>query len=206
MQDKLQELTDKLYNEGLSKGKQEGEEILAKARKQAEEIIAKANSDADSIRAAARREAEELKTKVTGDVRMAALQSITATRQSIEKLILTEMTDKETSSALSSSGYVKKLIETVAKSFNPAGQDPADIALVLPESMKKELEPFITNELSRILKAGVTAKFSRKISGGFTIGPKDGGYFISFTDETFKEFISEYLRPATRELLFGKKQ
>ncbi|MBO8471843.1 MAG: hypothetical protein IAB82_08640 [Bacteroidetes bacterium] len=206
MQDKLQELTDKLYNEGLSKGKQEGEEILAKARKQAEEIIAKANSDADSIRAAARREAEELKTKVTGDVRMAALQSITATRQSIEKLILTEMTDKETSSALSSAGYVKKLIEAVAKSFNPAGQDPADIALVLPESMKKELEPFVTDELSRILKAGVSAKFSRKISGGFTIGPKDGGYFISFTDETFKELISEYLRPATRELLFGKNQ
>ncbi len=206
MQDKLQELTDKLYNEGLSKGKQEGEEILAKARKQAEEIIAKANSDADSIRAAARMEAEELKTKVTGDVRMAALQSITATRQSIEKLILTEMTDKETSSALSSAGYVKKLIEAVAKSFNPAGQDPADIALVLPESMKKELEPFVTDELSRILKAGVSAKFSRKISGGFTIGPKDGGYFISFTDETFKELISEYLRPATRELLFGKNQ
>ena len=206
MQDKLQELTDKLYNEGLSKGKQEGEEILAKARKQAEEIIAKANSDADSIRAAARREAEELKTKVTGDVRMAALQSITATRQSIEKLILTEMTDKETSSALSSAGYVKKLIEAVAKSFNPAGQDPADIALVLPESMKKELEPFVTDELSRILKAGVSAKFSRKKSGGFTIGPKDGGYFISFTDETFKELISEYLRPATRELLFGKNQ
>lgn len=202
----MQELTDKLYNEGLSKGKQEGEEILAKARKQAEEIIAKANSDADSIRAAARREAEELKTKVTGDVRMAALQSITATRQSIEKLILTEMTDKETSSALSSAGYVKKLIEAVAKSFNPAGQDPADIALVLPESMKKELEPFVTDELSRILKAGVSAKFSRKISGGFTIGPKDGGYLISFTDETFKELISEYLRPATRELLFGKNQ
>lgn len=204
MQDKLQELTDKLYNEGLSKGKQEGEEILAKARKQAEEIIAKANSDADSIRAAARMEAEELKTKVTGDVRMAALQSITATRQSIEKLILTEMTDKETSSALSSAGYVKKLIEAVAKSFNPAGQDPADIALVLPESMKKELEPFVTDELSRILKAGVSAKFSRKISGGFTIGPKDGGYFISFTDETFKALISEYLRPATRKLLFDE--
>ena len=31
MQNKLQELTDKLYNEGLAKGKQEGEEILAKA-------------------------------------------------------------------------------------------------------------------------------------------------------------------------------
>ena len=32
MQNKLQELTEKLYAEGLSKGKQEGEEFLAKAK------------------------------------------------------------------------------------------------------------------------------------------------------------------------------
>ena len=32
MQNKLQELTDKLYNEGLSKGKQEGEAILNEAK------------------------------------------------------------------------------------------------------------------------------------------------------------------------------
>lgn len=203
MQDKLQELTEKLYNEGLSKGKQEGEEILAKARKQAEETIAKANEEAEAIKARAQREAEELKTKVTGDVRMAALQSLTATRQSIENVIVTQMTDKDIASALESADYVRKIIETVAKSFNPAGQDPEDIALVLPESMKKDLEPFVKKELAKILKAGVTATFSKKISGGFTIGPKDGGYFISFSEETFKALISEYLRPATRKLLFG---
>ena len=46
MQNKLQELTDKLYKEGLSKGKQEGEEILAKAKVQADEIVAKAKAEA----------------------------------------------------------------------------------------------------------------------------------------------------------------
>ena len=204
MQDKLQELTEKLYNEGLSKGKQEGEEILAKARKQADDIIAKANQDAEAIRSAARKEAEELKTKITGDVRMSALQSVTATRQAIENLITSEIVDKATDSAMTSAEFVKKLIETVAKSFNPADQDPVDIALILPESMKKELTPFVTKELSQILKTGVSASFSKKISGGFTIGPKEGGYFISFTEETFKELISEYLRPATRKLLFGE--
>ena len=50
---------------------------------------------------------------------------------------------------------------------------------------------------------GVEASFSKKVAGGFRIGPKDGGYFISFTDETFNELISEYLRPATKKLLFG---
>lgn len=206
MQDKLQELTDKLYNEGLAKGKQEGEEILAGARRDAEKIIAEAKAEAEAIRAAAQREAEDMKTKVTGDLRMAALQSINATRQDIERLVIGKLSDSETRSALTSADFVKTVIETVARSFNPAGQEPVDIALVLPESMRKELEPFVGKELTKILSAGVSAEFSKKISGGFTIGPKDGGYFISFTDETFRELISEYLRPATREFLFGGKK
>ena len=31
----------------------------------------------------------------------------------------------------------------------------------------------------------------------------NGGYFISFTEETFNALISEYLRPATKKILFG---
>ena len=46
--------------------------------------------------------------------------------------------------------------------------------------------------------------YSKKISGGFTISPKGSGYFISFTDETFNSLISEYLRPATKKILFEK--
>ncbi len=55
-----------------------------------------------------------------------------------------------------------------------------------------------------MLKGGVIAKFSKKVAGGFTIGPKDGSYFISLTDETFKSLIGDYLRPATRKILFGE--
>ena len=48
------------------------------------------------------------------------------------------------------------------------------------------------------------ATFSKKIAGGFRIGPKDGGYFISLTEDTFKNLIGEYLRPTTKKLLFGE--
>ena len=66
-----------------------------------------------------------------------------------------------------------------------------------------DLESFVSGELAKVLKGGVEASFSKKIAGGFTIGPKDGGYFISFTEETFNALISEYLRPATKKILFG---
>ena len=201
MKNKLQELTDKLYNEGLSKGKQEGEELLAKAKVQAEDIVAKAQAEAAQIVAAAQKQADEIKSKVASDVKMAASQSVAATKKDIETLVVGKMTDEPVKKTLSSAEFVKELIQAVASKFTIEG--PVDLALVLPESLQKELEPFVTNELSKTLNAGVEASFSKKVSGGFKIGPKDGGYFVSFTDETFNELIAEYLRPATKKILFG---
>ncbi|MBO5420223.1 MAG: hypothetical protein J6A22_09105 [Bacteroidales bacterium] len=201
MQNKLQELTDRLYNEGLSKGKQEGEEILAKAKVQAEDIVAKAKAEAEAILNAARKEAEDLKIKVQGDLKMAANQSVAATKKDIETLVVAKMTEKETAKALTSAEFVKEVILSVAKGFNT--EEPVDLEVVLPEALRKELEPFVAKELAAALKGGVEAQFTKKIAGGFTIGPKDGGYFISFTEETFNALISEYLRPATKKILFG---
>jgi V/A-type H+-transporting ATPase subunit E len=194
-------LTDKLYNEGLSKGKQEGEELLAKAKVQAEEIVAKAQKEAEQIVAAAHKQAEELKTKVASDVKMAAGQSIAATKKDIETLIVGKMTEGAVKEAMTSADYVKEIIKAVAEKFTTEG--PVELSLILPESLKKELEPFVQKELGTMLKAGVEASFSKKVAGGFQIGPKDGGYFISFTDETFNQLIAEYLRPATKKILFG---
>ncbi len=201
MQNKLQELTDKLYNEGLAKGKQEGEEILAKAKVQAEEIVAKAKAEAAAIVAAANKEAEDHKTKVEGDAKMAASQKLAATKKAIETLVVTKMTAGEVTKALTSAEFVKEVIMAVAKGFN--AEEPVDLDVVLPESLKADLEAFVTKEVATVLNTNVEVSFSKKIAGGFTIGPKDGGYFISFTDETFNALISEYLRPATKKILFG---
>lgn len=202
MQNKLQELTDKLYNEGLSKGKEEGEALLAKAKSQAADIVAEAEKKAAEIMTKAEKEAEAYKVKVAGDLKMAASQSVQATRKDIEDLVVFKMTGSATEKALSDEAFVKEVIKAVAEKFN--AETAMDLNLVLPETLKSSLEPFVKNELSTILKGQVNASFSKKIAGGFTIGPKDGSYFISLTDETFKELISEYLRPATRKLLFGE--
>ena len=200
MQNKLQELTDKLYNEGLSKGKQEGEEILAKAKVQADEIIAKAKAEAEAIIAAAHKDTADLKTKVEGDLKMAASQSIAATKKDIETLVVAKMTEGEVKNALTSADFVKEAILAVAKGFST---EATDLEIVLPEALKKELDGSLATEISKVLNVGVEASFSKKVAGGFTIGPKDGGYFISFTDETFNALIAEYLRPATKKILFG---
>lgn len=201
MQNKLQELTDKLYAEGLSKGKQEGEEIIAKANTQAEAIIAAAKAEAEAIVNKARKEAEDLKTKVSSDVKMAAVETIAVTRQDIENLVVAKMTGEGVKAALSDVDFAKQVIKAVAEKFST--EETADLELVLPESLKGQMEGFVNSELASILGRGVEASFSKKIAGGFQIGPKDGGWFISLTDETFTELIGAYLRPATKKILFG---
>ena len=201
MQNKLQELTDKLYQEGLSKGKEEGDAILALARKEADQIIADANAKALSIIEKAERDAEALRSKVEGDIKMASAQTLQATRHDVENLVIAKISDEKVGAALSDASFLKKVIAEVAAKFS--AEQACDIALVLPESLRSELEPFVAGELAKALGKGVSASFSKKVAGGFTIGPADGKYFISFTDESFKALIGEYLRPVTRKLLFG---
>ena len=200
MQNKLQELTDKLYEEGLSKGKEEGARILESARQEAERIVAEAREEAAGIEENARKVAAELQAKVESDLKMASAQALQATRQDIEGLITAKITDAKVSGALADPDFLKQVIKAVAERFS--AQESADLALVLPESLKASLEPFVQGELAAILGKGVSASFSKKTAGGFSIGPKDGSYFISLSDETFKSLIANYLRPVTRKFLF----
>ena len=202
MQNKLQELTDKLYQEGLSKGKAEGEQILAKAKEDAAKIVADASKEADAIVKKAQQAAAELSEKAASDVKMASSQALQATKKDIENIILGQVVKTETAELLQNPELLKEIILCVAKNFN--AQEPVDLEIVLPESLRSQVEPWAGAELAKTLKSGVKASFSKKIAGGFTIGPADGSYYVSLTDETFEELICEYLRPVTKELLFGK--
>lgn len=200
--DKLQELTDKLYNEGLSKGKAEGEAVLARAKDDAAVIVENARKEAAAIIAEAEAKAAELRSKTGSDLRMASEQAIQATKGDIEKLIVSKAVDASVKDAMSSEDFVKAVLTEVAKKFS--ADEAADLEVVLPENLRSALEPFIKSELGKIVGKGIDATFSKRVSGGFNIGPKNGGYFISLTDETMTSLISEYLRPATKKILFGE--
>lgn len=201
MANKLQELTERLYNEGLSKGKEEGELLLANARKEAEETIANAKQEAASIVAAAEKKAAEIASKAESDVKTASEQCLQSTKKDIENLLTGAICSDKVSEALSDPDYIKKIITAVAEKFSTT--ESADLNLILPASLQDNFEKWVGNELSKTLGKGVSAQFSKKVSGGFSIGPADGSWYVSLTDETFKELIAEFLRPATRKILFG---
>lgn len=202
MNDKIQELTDKLYSQGLAKGKAEGERLVEDARKQAEIILEEARTEAAKIISDAENSASLIKSKAESDVRIASEQTITVTKHTIENLLIEKICNAPVTAGTADSDFLKSIITEVASRFSAQESQPLDI--ILPLSLKDSLEPWVRNELSKNLGSGIGASFSSKIKGGFKIGPKDGGWLVSFTDETLKELIGEYLRPVTRKILFGE--
>lgn len=199
MQNKLQELTEQLYNEGLAKGRQEGDRYLEEARAKAEQIIAEATKKASDLLSKAEEDAAALRSKAESDIKMASAQALQATRKDIENLIVAKASAQ---TATADPDFLKQIITCVAEKFVAGGA--SDVQLVLPSSLQDKLQPWAESQLAKILSVPVRAEFSKKISGGFTIAPQDGSYYISFTDRTFQDLIAEYLRPVTRKLLFGE--
>jgi len=202
MQNKLQELTDKLYQEGLSKGKEDGAKLLSQAQEQAKSIVNQAQEQAKNIVEAAQAEAQDIKAKAQSDIKMASSQALQATKKDIEDLLLSGTINEGVGKELADTKFLEQIILNVAKTFST--QESTDISLILPLSVKEKVQPWLESELKKALGKEVKAEFSKKISGGFTIGPADGRYFISLTDETFSELICEYLRPLTKKILFGE--
>jgi V/A-type H+-transporting ATPase subunit E len=98
--------------------------------------------------------------------------------------------------------FVKQVIHEIIKNWNPQSQEPVDLSVTLPEKMQKELKDYLENKASKELNAGITVEVSDRMKGGFSIGPSDGSYKISFSEEDFENFFKGYLRPRTVEMLF----
>jgi V/A-type H+-transporting ATPase subunit E len=202
MQNKLQELTDKLYKEGLAKGKQDADNLLSQAREQAAKIVEDAKEQAAKIISNAEKTADDIRTRTEGDIKMASTQALSALRQQIAGMVEARAVGAKVDEVLADKAFVGKLISTVAGAFKADGA-ATSLDVILPEAMKGQLQDFLADNIDKTLAAGLSFGFSDDFAEGFRIAPKDKGYYIDFSDDTFKGLLGEYLRPATSKILFG---
>jgi V/A-type H+-transporting ATPase subunit E len=204
MENKLQELTEKIYQEGLNKGNEEAEKITGNARKEADEIIKKAKNEAEQIIQDAEKKAKELKENAESELKLSSRQAVNSLKQQITDLISGKILDQPVTETFKDQDFVKKLIETLVNKWNPADEEALQV--ILPADKEKEMEKFISSSSNNTLKKGVKLVFDEETGSGFQIGPADGSYKISFTDEDFNAFFKDYLRPRLTGLLFEEKE
>ncbi len=204
MQKKLQELTDKIYQEGVDKANKEAEKITSDAKEEAKKIIDQAKKEAESKKEKAEKEAEDLKKNTMNELQLSSRQAISDLKQEITKLIQAKAIEPETKKAFKEAEFTKDIIQTVVKNWNPKSDNMVDLKVLLPEAKQKEFESYFKDKARDILNKGLEIDFNEKIKGGFKIGPKDGSFLVSFSDEDFDHFFKLYLRPRLIEMLFAE--
>jgi V/A-type H+-transporting ATPase subunit E len=204
MQTKIQELTEKIYNEGVQKAKDEAEIVLNEARKKAADIEADAMKNAKNISENAEKQAAKLKEQVEAELKMSIGQAVSAMKQELTNLVTTQAVQPVVKEAFADVSFVRKLIETVVKCW--AERDIFDLKVAIPEEMYRETETFFKNRMADEMTKGLEITLADGIKTGFKVGPADSSYQISFSDRDFTNFFKAYLHPKTIELLFDENK
>lgn len=205
MQNKLQELTEKIYQEGVNKGTQEAEQIVAKAKTEARQILEDARKEAEQLLIKAKKDSEELKKNSESEIQLTGKQVINALKQQVTNLITAEVVDPSVKAAMKDVDFVKQIVESAIKAWNPSKTEKIELSVLLPKEMEEKLARYFVDATGKQLNQGVDVTFDGSFSAGFKIGLKDGGYYISFTDTDFENLFKAYLRPRLVELLYGGK-
>jgi V/A-type H+-transporting ATPase subunit E len=205
MEDKLQVLTTRIYEEGVEKARTEAANILAMAKKEADELLSAARQDAEKTSRQAREEAEDLKKNVASEIRLSGRQALNAIKQEIAEIVTLRAIAVPLSEAVGDKDFLKKIIEAAIKNWNPSGDVVPDLSLILPEEARENLDHYLESEIKKQLGKGIELRFDRKLDSGFRIGPADGSFVVSFSEKDFDNLFREYLRPKTMELLFGER-
>jgi len=202
MESKLQELTNKLYNEGVEKANEEAGRIKSEAEKEAEQIKNEARQQAEQIVQQAKQEAEDIQKNTQSEIDLAPKQTLRQVQKQVAGMITTRVIKKPVEKSMEDTEFVKQIVEQVIKNWNPQSGEPVDLSITLPEKMQQELQDYLENKAAKELNAGITVEVSDRMKGGFSIGPADGSYKISFSEQDFENFFKAYLRPRTVKMLF----
>lgn len=194
--DKIQELTSKLYSEGVEKGKEEAEKILAEANTQKKKILEEAEAKAKQIVDLAKKEASELKSNTESELKLYANQSSEALKSEITNLITDKISSSNVKSATTDISFMQKLIVELVKNW------AKDEKLTIGVESGDELESYIASNAKDLLEKGLKIESVNGIKTGFTVAPEDGTYKVKFGEEEFVEYFKEFLRPQIQKLLF----
>ena len=197
-------MTRKLYDEGLEKGRADADKLVADAKAEAARLVAEAKAEAEAIVKAAEAKAEDLRKNSMAEISLAGKQAVAKLKEQVAEMIIAKSTVEGVKAANLDAEFVKKMLLEVAHNWNGASSENVSLSAMLPEAKKAELDAAIEKSAKELLAAGVEVGYSKNVKSGFKVGAKNGGYYISFSDEDFNALLGEYLRDKVAALIFGK--
>lgn len=202
MENKLQELTRKLYDEGLEKGRAEADKLVSEAKEEARKIVAEAEARAAEIVRKAETKAEDVEKNTLTEISLAGKQAVSKIKSEIASMIVARSTGEGVKAAALDPKFLEEMLVSVARNWNGSDSGKVSLQALLPETERAKLDAAFAGSAKALLDAGVEVGWSQEVKSGFKVGPKQGGYYISFTDADLEALLGEYLREKVYQLLF----
>lgn len=196
MENKIQELTEKIYAEGVEKGNAEAARLVEEAKAKAAEIVKAATAEAEAIIAAANKKAAELDANSRSEVKLYGAQAVNALKSEAANIITDTVVKAAVKEALAGD-TMKALIVKIAERWS------ANEQIVISTAEAAELKAFFAKNAKALLDKGVEIKQVNGMKTSFSIAPADGSYKVNFGEGEFEAFFKAFLRPQMVELLFS---
>jgi V/A-type H+-transporting ATPase subunit E len=193
---KIQELTDKIYREGVEKGKAEADRLISEASVQKQAILEEAEAAARQIVETAEKQAAELKKNTEAELKLFAAQAVEALKSEVANLITGKVVSGNIKPVAADKAFMQQVILEIAREWAKQG------GLTVRTADAQALTAYFEGNAKEWLNRGVQIEQVNGKDTSFTIVPADGSYKVTFGEDEFMAFFKEYLRPQLVEMLF----
>lgn len=212
----VDELIERLRDEGVAKGREEAERIVADAEARARWLVSQAQDEATELVDKARAEAKSLTRSAEDALQVAARDMLLSLRErlsyrfagEVRRLISTEMQETDT---------LKKLILAVAARQAELLGDEQEVELLLPRQVldvaeidndpgdlaEGELTNLVLGLTDGMLREGITIKVAETDQEGLIAKLVDDEIEVEVTTDAVAAMLLEHLQPRFRALLEG---
>ena len=214
----VEELIERLREEGVAAGRAEAERIEQEAKDNAGKMIAEAKARAEQIVADAEAEVQRLKQGGEDALNIAMRDVVLKLKAKLTDTV-GEQVRRLISAELAREDFLKQLIlEVAGRAREAAGVDRGEkIKILLPRELvgleelrrhplelhEGSLSHFILNVAADVLREGVTFGEAEDGKGGLRIYLEDREVQIDLTEDKVAEVLLEHLQPRFRAILEG---
>jgi V/A-type H+-transporting ATPase subunit E len=196
MDTKIQEITDKIYREGVEKGSAEAEKITGEALARAEEALATARREAEEIVSSARKEADTIKQHTEAELKLYATRAVETLKSEITNLVAGRVAESNVAAATADPAFMQNVILEISRRWADNG------TTTIQTEDAAQLTNYFAANAKELLNKSVNIEHVNGKHCTFTVVPAEGEYKIVFGNEEFSEFFRDFLRPQLSELLF----
>jgi V/A-type H+-transporting ATPase subunit E len=212
----VQELIDKLKEDGVSAGRETANQIEEEARKKAKEILSVAQKEADDILYSAREQANLEKDSAREAFQLAFRDASLKLKEMISEEFAARL-QRLVKQELDDTAFLRQLILllTTEEKYDEFKKQNVDV--ILPESIfeledlredpvearDSQLSQFVHSLVSNQLRTGVELHIGRDHSSGLKIQLNGNSIELDFTDQAITDMLLNHLMPRFRAMLDG---